>query len=412
MRIRASWRALRAAIAVFLFVASWMYLATFQRLHTTMDQPSIPSSAKLLNQQFRERLQSGNVPVSSNNNTGVIIRRRIYRPEGAIEYARRPPLQSLIDVHGNITGDVQFLLDIVITGFGKTGTTALMKALADHPEIACFRQEIWELIHSRPAHLVQLLYKGLPASPHLKRCYKCPGEITEPHILEYYRRYWPQTKLIVGIRHPVWWFQSLYNFRVQNIENGAQMPHPNKLIGRCYPGMRLTCTEKANFAYNLLRLGKQNDALSHTPTALENKIVGHFKRAWFNVSDVLYHPNPIFLYELNQLEDPVHQQDFRRDLQHFLGLKYDLDPIAVDKPGLAWKNDSIQLSKDKQKIDICQDEYQSVRNELMRLSRQNSLWLRSGFLDYPNVTVSARERLEEILVGWMSDPCDKRIKEK
>lgn len=33
-----------------------------------------------------------------------------------------PPLASLIDSQGNVTGDVQFLLDFAIVGFGKCGT--------------------------------------------------------------------------------------------------------------------------------------------------------------------------------------------------------------------------------------------------------------------------------------------------
>jgi hypothetical protein len=32
-----------------------------------------------------------------------------------------PPLASLIDSQGNVTGDVQFLLDFAIVGFGKCG---------------------------------------------------------------------------------------------------------------------------------------------------------------------------------------------------------------------------------------------------------------------------------------------------
>lgn len=34
-----------------------------------------------------------------------------------------PPLSSLLDQHGNVTGNVQFLLDFAIVGFGKCGTT-------------------------------------------------------------------------------------------------------------------------------------------------------------------------------------------------------------------------------------------------------------------------------------------------
>jgi hypothetical protein len=61
----------------------------------------------------------------------------------------------------------------------------------------------------------------------------------------------------------------------------------------------LTCTEKANFAYHLLRLGKQNHdpgrVKSERIMQLEQEIVGHFSKTSFNVSAVPFHPNPIFL---------------------------------------------------------------------------------------------------------------------
>ena len=59
----------------------------------------------------------------------------------------RPDLEDLVDSEKNeIIGDVQFLLDFAVVGHGKCGTTTLMHWLADHPEIQCFREEIWELV--------------------------------------------------------------------------------------------------------------------------------------------------------------------------------------------------------------------------------------------------------------------------
>lgn len=47
-----------------------------------------------------------------------------------------------------------------------------------------------------------------PFSPML---YQAPRDITQPHVIDYYRRYFNQTKLIVGLRHPILWFESLYS---------------------------------------------------------------------------------------------------------------------------------------------------------------------------------------------------------
>lgn len=408
----------------YLFTVLWLHYeqqhqtaTTHMRFTGNLDEVS----ARYLNQAVRHNLVTGKSTnttsvIITNSGGGTIIRRAYRNSDLSLGHRshRRPPLDSLIDKDGNITGDVQFLLDFAIVGFGKCGTSTLMHLLAQHAEVACFRQEIWELIHSRPAQLVQLLYKNFPPSPHLKRGYKCPAEITEPHILDYYRKFWPRTKLIVGIRHPIWWFQSLYNFRVQNLQpNDPPMLHPNKLVGRCYWGMQMTCTERANFAYQLLRLGKQNGPSSNSrkraPTNLSRlveSIVGHFPKTWYNVSAVPYHPNPVFLYETTQLHE--NQDQFLGDLSAFLGLTTSplSGPIPSIQPGYSWQNASLQASKDALKISICHDEYRPVRRELLRLAKQTSEWILTDFYDAPTVVVSDKHRFGRILEAWKSDPCE------
>ena len=113
----------------------------------------------------------------------------------------RPALDSLIQGE-KIIGDVQFLLDFAIVGFGKAGTSTMMDWLAAHPSVAMFAKEVYDLVHQRPAQLVQSLYEDLPAGDQYLRGYKNPLEISQPHVLEYYRTYWPKTKLICGLRHP------------------------------------------------------------------------------------------------------------------------------------------------------------------------------------------------------------------
>eukprot|EP00977_Amphora_coffeiformis_P003397 scaffold630_cov174-Amphora_coffeaeformis.AAC.17 len=115
--------------------------------------------------------------------------------------SQRPALETLIDEE-RIIGNVQFLLDFAIIGFGKAGTSTLMDWLAAHPVVAMFAREVYDLVQQRPAHLVQSLYEDLPAGDQYMRGYKNPLEITQPHVLDYYRTYWPQTKLICGLRHP------------------------------------------------------------------------------------------------------------------------------------------------------------------------------------------------------------------
>ncbi len=185
------------------------------------------------------------------------------------------------------------------------------------------------------------------------------------------------------------------------------MPEPNKLIGLCARGMYQCCTEKGNFAYNLLLLGKHLEGTnSYSMTSLEKGIVGLTKRTWFNTSTVLGVPNPVFLFDMHQLADDNEERQiaFRKDIQNFLGLTTELPPPGNHKPGRKWDTKT-QQKKDQAKIDICDAKHIPVRKELMRLAKRNSEWIRTVFLDSPNVFYSSRPYLEELLSDWMTDPC-------
>lgn len=170
--------------------------------------------------------------------------------------------------------------------------------------------------------------------------------------------------------------------------------------------MRHTCTEKGNFAYNLLHLGKQNEHGPRPATELEEAIVGQYRRGYFNVSTATFKPNPIFLFDMKQLSDDNHTRtaQFRKDVGKFLELKYELPEMGHFIPGRQW-HPEVQEQKDKIKIDICDKQYAPVREELMRLSRQNAQWIREVFLYSPSVSVSSRGYFESILDEWMMDPC-------
>ena len=335
------------------------------------------------------------------------LRKRARRHKMRMANYSRPSLSTIIAGNGTIVGDPQFLLDWVVAGFGKCGTTTMMTWLADHHEVQAFRDEIWELMRSNPRGLIRMLYNELPPG-HYKRGYKAPGDITQSHILNYFGQYWPRTRLIIGVRHPIRWFESLYNFRVQNLPEGAEMPNPNKLIGRCHSRSNQACTEKGAFAYYLMRLGKTNYNGTgwRKTTELEEQIVGRFKRNWYNVSEVPYIPNPVFLFELGQLADTneTRSNQFREDFQSFMGLTEDLPKILQSRPGQNWDRVT-QHQKDKNKIDICDQQWRPVRRELLRMSRQGSEWIRTVFLNSRDVHVSSQPHLKSLLLQWMDDPC-------
>lgn len=161
-----------------------------------------------------------------------------------------------------------------------------------------------------------------------------------------------------------------------------------------------------------MRLGKTNlingAYVPQSSTSLQEEILGHYRRMWYNVSEALPLPNEIFFYDMHQLSDgdPKRQHQFRRDVQDLLQLSSILPPIVHYTPGKKYDNATVQDLKDAKKIRICDDEFQPVRDELMRIGRLNSKWIREVFLKLPGVRVSSPDYLDELLHGWNHDPCN------
>ena len=311
----------------------------------------------------------------------------------------RPALTTLIK-DDEIIGNVQFLLDFAIVGFGKAGTTTLMEWLARHPSVAVFSREVYDLVQKQPAKLVRSLYEDLPAGNYT-RGYKNPLEVTQKHVLDYYRTYWPHTKLLIGLRHPIHWFESLYNFRVQNLSPGQpEIPNPNDLVGRCY---RFNiCTEKGNFAYYLMQLGKTSD---RSISPLTQQIIGRYARLWFNVSQVPAMPNPVFLYHMEEMKEAPDK--LAGSVVEFLGLDAPIVPsLPHAKPGLDIIDENIRKQKERQKIDICNPAYRPVRAELVRIGTLGARWIEEEFLSSSStIHVSDPDGFRTLLRRWSVDPC-------
>ena len=94
-----------------------------------------------------------------------------------------------------------------------------MSWLGSHPEVAAFDYEVTTLQKANAWDLVKKIYKKLPAGNY-KRGYKSPNDVGNLRAVRIIREYFPKTKLLVGMRHPVLWFESFYNFRIQVSNTG------------------------------------------------------------------------------------------------------------------------------------------------------------------------------------------------
>jgi len=227
----------------------------------------------------------------------------------------------------------------------------------------------------------------------LLRGIKCPQDVSSDWSMHNYARYFPRTKLIVGVRHPIFWFESLYNFRVSNVP-WKTMPHTDHLTKGCQGGSQGVCAWRANFHAFLAKLGK-------TPMSSESEMK-LLSQSTAQTNPVKSSVGPVFIYELSQLSSDA----FRRGLRDFLGLKKDIPPIPqVDTSGRFDHLSGVKRKTTQQKINICDGEHKAIRSALMKKARSSSVWIRDYFLKSEDVFVSDRQYFENMIKSWMRDPC-------
>jgi hypothetical protein len=306
-------------------------------------------------------------------------------------HENRPPLESLITKKGGIQGDVSPLLDFAILGHAKCATSFIMNWLSEHPEIQIFDREVCDLNEGQPSDLVTKLYQELETGAQYKRGFKCPGHFSRGSFRDL-RMYFRQTRIIVGLRHPVRWFESFYNFRYRHPRGALVLPEPNELIGDCTPEAQGVCTARAEFHGNLAMLAKTN----HTDPD-EWKLL-RLRDKYQHMGRI---DNPVFLYDVNQLYDSnkTRTAALKADLRDFLGVQADMpEPVGEGK----------KPSRPKlQKMDICEPQYAALRSELLDIGERASIWITKYFMAASSnqVVVSSPDFFKEILQDWKVDPC-------
>jgi hypothetical protein len=125
-------------------------------------------------------------------------------------HMNRPPLNQLVQISNETTmeeivGDVRPLLDFAIMGHPKCATSFLMKWLRIHSDVQILHDEVCD-IQSQPTLLVNHLYQDLSKGGQYQRGFKCPSPLTHWSLI-YLRRYFRNTRLIFGVRHPIQWFE-------------------------------------------------------------------------------------------------------------------------------------------------------------------------------------------------------------
>jgi hypothetical protein len=330
---------------------------------------------------------------------------------------------------GNETAG-QFLLDFAIIGNAKCGTSTIMNWLHEHSQIQIPRDELYHLKSKEAWDLVGVFYDyfGGPQEllPQSIKGYKSPSDITNERAIRMLRAYFPHTKLLIGLRHPVFMLESFYNFRIQN---GYSLPPLEKLHYRNLANQYAVSFSRADYHTSLMYLGKTNltapEELALMPAPAQKQIQKQLDKR-NNLTEIDGHrnsnnlllppfvqvPNPVFLYDTAQLSakdnHPALLHEFGQDIANYLGLSAALPPPPRHSPGKRLLNATLQAERDAKKIHICEDRYMEQRKQLLHIGERAAKWILDYFLPSENVYVSNPEHFRDILRGYSQDPCHKK----
>ena len=281
-------------------------------------------------------------------------------------------------------------LDFFVAGFPKAGTTTLAEAFLGHNETAIPETETNimtipgtdEEIYKK---MQDVLNKLAPHSDNVKRGIKNPlGLGSKPlataRAVQRLEQLFPDTKLIFGLRHPVNYLQSFYNYRVWNHYGGqgilclmnSQIPSVESLLSTSWMGLS---ADSARFEDTLKALRKTNKTNDLPPT-----------------------PFKVFLYTIEQMQDTVKERKeaFRETLGSFLELEFPILPLPHINKRTAIYNET---------IDICESKYDKIRSILVENGEETQRWIQEEFLWSPDVTVSNENHFRELIQRFGSDPC-------
>jgi hypothetical protein len=334
-----------------------------------------------------------------------------------------PPISAhLITADGRAIPDPGYMdkdgpwLDFVIIGNPKCGTTTLMANLghlAPMPvdDICVGPGRTLKLAyHEWPQEYGGNLSKSIVDNNTVLRGSKCPRHINDWGIRAFATTF-QKTKFIVGIRHPVLWFQSFWRMMAGGNPYRMMDPCPCLIDERtgkrtCPPNMEMTCfaecpygqvfcLHRARMHLPLARLGK---------TALTDE-----ERTWLSPQDLdggqrLYNwnvPNHIFVYDQEQLT----AGSYWDELATFLHVSH-----------IPSTHYHASKGKGQSQKSLCDPEYDSFRSIMMPYSYEMSVWLINYFVPIArdphreDVTVPNIEQFEKIVDTYKEDPCKRLIR--
>jgi len=290
-------------------------------------------------------------------------------------------------------------LDFYIMGFPKCATSSLMQLFmkvvneTDIVEMDDGTQEYKTKSMKNVERLLEKIEEGRKTNSEVKKYgVKWPTALhggnnlvdSMKNLIELNPQH-EETKIIIGMRHPVRHFESYWNFRELRWHD---MPPPSTLIGSKKVAKRDVYTELAQFEKSLMLLGKFNLMQDDFAWLEENR------------RTVLPIKNKVFLYLQEQFQDEntTRFQQFLDDLLLFVGVE-ESKVTPDDFPHANSHANKLNA------FDICDEVHKDVRDVLLSGGKATAKWFETNLENSRDIYVSDKEYFLSMVNTWGQDPC-------
>lgn len=299
------------------------------------------------------------------------------------------------------------ILDFAIIGFPKCGTTTMEANLGNIAPMPI--ADVCTPVHQTVYYSYINWPKEFGEGKKIRGT-KCPAFIQDTWLLEW-SKHLPKTKLILGIRHPILWFQSFWNMQKKNSLLQFAQNDPYRITKPCdihngrgchndCPRNQLFCVQRGAFHVSMARLGKTN-LTTEERMLLSAKTYPLRAGANLENHDI---KNPVFLYEINELNE-----------------EYIWDALTeyLDLPEVLSHDKYVSSHGKSNRIedtDFCNEKFDEFRAVMMLESYDLSTWLQHYFIPLgeddtkEDVIIPKPERLRELVEEYKYDPCERLIR--
>ena len=316
--------------------------------------------------------------------------------KGGMAIAYNLPAKAVGGTYKKAEASKPQLIDFYVAGFPKCGTTSLLYAFDAHSETSISRTEYCGLDKKKYSkdeaisHLRAHNAHHLDLASNVKRGVKCPTTISDAVGLRRLSEFSPGVKILVGVRNPVRFFTSFYNYRVTEMydrDERYDIPSPETLVKREW---KKVSTDMARFELSLLQYNKTgiNEHQLKKLTDMNKSVQSISSR--------------IFIYDIEQLADSDDERaaNFRSDMQNFLELSEPLNPFPHENVNMRKKEHN-----HSEYIDICHSTHDALRKLLLTQAKETEKWIKEEFIPSPDVIVGGKDYFLEIVSRWSIDYC-------